>query len=120
MKTSIALVAGLAFAPLAQTETVVFSMDAVTSCEETTEVNPVCNQVSEYRVYQVSGSSYSQVASDATPSVTTNIDLNGVELCFVGTAFNGLESGYSNTACISPGGNTAPRSPGNFTITVLP
>lgn len=85
-----------------QAATFSFSMTAVTDCETTT-TSSICDPVTEYRVYDVTGDNTLFVGGDANPSFTRNYPAqSNVEICFVATSYNGLESIPTSEVCVTP------------------
>jgi len=80
-----------------------FSFDAapVTTCEPTP--NGICEPVYEYRVYDVTDGNAELVATSPTPNFVANYPAEtGVQICFVATAYNGLESSPTYEVCVTP------------------
>lgn len=100
----------------AQAATFNFDVDPVTTCEVTAEAT-ICEPVTEYRVYDVTGDNMLFVGGDANPIFTRNYPAeSNVEICFVATAFNGLESMPTAEVCLTPT-VARPLAPGYFEVT---
>ena len=93
-----------------------FEVDAVSTCEVTAEPT-ICEPVTEYRVYDVTGDNMLFVGGDEATTFTRNYPAeSNVEICFVATAFNGLESMPTDEVCLTPT-VARPLAPGYFDVT---
>ena len=79
--------------------------------------NPAGDGVTEYRIYEVEGTNYT--LKTTVGGQTTRATVEGLVMdkdrVFVATAFNGLESDYSNTATVK----AVPGKPQGLNIEVI-
>ena len=116
MYAKISVLGGLLFSVNTLAATFNFNVAESEGCEFT--ANAVCEPVIEYRVYERTNVGDTLVASN--PSFGSFIAswpaTTGEEICFVATAYNGLESVATAPSCVTPT-LSRPNPPGGIVVT---
>lgn len=108
MKTLFALISLVALTLTAFGASVTLAWDA----------NPPAENVSEYRIYEKVGTNYVQVGFTTGTTITITGVASGTHT-YVATAFNGIESDYSNEALANVVTTNQPSGPNNLRVTVI-